>query len=102
MLSRSFFSGTFMGMLLGNVNVVAARREVRFKVKEEYNTYRDRTALVFLTFPSVLLFLKHYYAGQCLPGLLVTAYSAWLLFFYTSLALRENILKINGSDIRPW
>lgn len=27
---------------------------------------------------------------------------AWLLYFYTSLALRENILKVNGSDIRPW
>lgn len=27
---------------------------------------------------------------------------AWLLFFYTSLALRENILRVNGSDIRPW
>jgi hypothetical protein len=27
---------------------------------------------------------------------------SWLLFFYTSLALRENILRVNGSDIRPW
>lgn len=27
---------------------------------------------------------------------------AWLLFFYTSLAFRENILRANGSDIRPW
>ena len=27
---------------------------------------------------------------------------AWLLFLYTSLALRENILRVNGSDIRPW
>jgi hypothetical protein len=25
-----------------------------------------------------------------------------LLFLYTSLALRENILLVNGSDIRPW
>lgn len=29
-------------------------------------------------------------------------HQAWLLFFYTSLALRENILRVNGSDIRPW
>lgn len=27
---------------------------------------------------------------------------AWLLFLYTGLALRENILRVNGSDIRPW
>jgi len=25
-----------------------------------------------------------------------------LLFLYTTLALRENILRVNGSDIRPW
>ncbi|XP_028090110.1 uncharacterized protein LOC114290151 isoform X2 [Camellia sinensis] len=27
---------------------------------------------------------------------------AWLLILYTGLALRENILRVNGSDIRPW
>lgn len=26
----------------------------------------------------------------------------WLLYYYVSLALRENILAVNGSDIRPW
>ncbi|CAN6480626.1 unnamed protein product [Victoria cruziana] len=30
------------------------------------------------------------------------SFRAWLLFLYTSLALRENILRANGSDIRPW
>ena len=43
--------------------------------------------------------------GNFLQGVLVFAFlllQAWLLFFYTSLALRENILRVNGSDIRPW
>jgi len=26
----------------------------------------------------------------------------WFLYFYSSLALRENILRINGSRIHPW
>lgn len=26
----------------------------------------------------------------------------WLLYYYISLALRENILRVNGSNIRPW
>ncbi|KAG6488005.1 hypothetical protein ZIOFF_056763 [Zingiber officinale] len=30
------------------------------------------------------------------------SYRAWLLYLYTTLALRENILRVNGSDIRPW
>ncbi|XP_028098080.1 transmembrane protein 120 homolog isoform X1 [Camellia sinensis] len=35
-----------------------------------------------------------------LPSKLV--FQAWLLILYTGLALRENILRVNGSDIRPW
>ena len=30
------------------------------------------------------------------------AYAVWLVYFYASLALRENVLVMNGSDIRPW
>lgn len=26
----------------------------------------------------------------------------WLLYYYVSLALRENILRVNGSNIRDW
>lgn len=27
---------------------------------------------------------------------------AWLLYYYVTLALRENILNVNGSFIKPW
>ncbi|CAM6092749.1 unnamed protein product [Calypogeia fissa] len=95
-------NGLFLSLLLGPVNVRATRNEVRLKVKEEYNTFRDRTALLFLAFPVVLLLLKNWWWNGCFPALPVQCYQAWLLYFYTSLALRENILKVNGSDIRPW
>lgn len=95
-------NGFFLWLFLGHVNVRSARRDVRFKVKEEYNSYRDRTAVIFLGAPICLLALKQFMKGSCLPGFIVHAYQAWLLLFYTSLALRENILRINGSDIRPW
>ncbi|CAL5374067.1 unnamed protein product [Camellia sinensis] len=43
------------------------------------------------------------YQGSWLwGGLPVQLYQAWLLILYTGLALRENILRVNGSDIRPW
>lgn len=96
------YNGLFLRMLLGPVNVRAPRNDVRFKVKEEYNAYRDRTAILFMLFPSILLLLKNWSWSGCFPALPVQAYQAWLLFFYTSLALRENILRVNGSDIRPW
>ena len=32
----------------------------------------------------------------------VQLFLCWLLFFYTAGALRESVLKVNGSHIRPW
>ncbi|KAJ0968844.1 hypothetical protein J5N97_021721 [Dioscorea zingiberensis] len=94
--------GGFLKMFLGPVNVRATRKEVQLKVKEEYNSYRDRTAFLFLLFPSILLLLRSWIWDGCFPALPVQLYQAWLLFLYTCLALRENILRVNGSDIRPW
>ncbi|EXB87381.1 Transmembrane protein 120-like protein [Morus notabilis] len=94
--------GRFLRMFLGPINVRAARKDIQLKVKEEYNSYRDRTALLFLLFPSILLILRSWIWNGCLPAFPVQLYQAWLLFLYTGLALRENILRANGSDIRPW
>jgi len=33
---------------------------------------------------------------------LFTLHQAWLLYYYMSLALRENILQVNGSNIMNW
>jgi hypothetical protein len=89
-------------MFLGPINVRATRKEVQLKVKEEYNSYKDRTAFLFLLFPSLILLLRGWVWDGCMPALPVQLYQAWLLFLYTSLALRENILRVNGSDIRRW
>lgn len=94
--------GSFLRMFLGPINVRASRKDVQLKVKEEYNSYRDRTALLFLLFPAILLTLRSWVWAGCLPAFPVQIYQAWLLFLYTGLALRENILRVNGSDIRPW
>ncbi|CAA0831286.1 TMPIT-like protein [Striga hermonthica] len=94
--------GRFLRMFLGPINVRANRKDVQLKVKEEYNNFRDRTAYLFLFLPSLLLMLRSTIWDGCLPALPVQLYQAWLLYLYTGLALRENILRVNGSDIRPW
>ncbi|KAL8534716.1 hypothetical protein ACS0TY_010667 [Phlomoides rotata] len=94
--------GRFLRMFLGPINVRANSKDVQLKVKEEYNNFRDRTAYLFLCFPSLLLILRSWVWDGCLPALPVQLYQAWLLYLYTGLALRENILRVNGSDIRPW
>ncbi|XP_057507443.1 uncharacterized protein LOC130790498 [Actinidia eriantha] len=98
----SKYHGRFLNMFLGPINVRATRKDVKLKVKQEYNNFRDRTAFLFLFFPSLLLVLRSWIWGGCLPALPVQLYQAWLLFLYTGLALRGNILRVNGSDIRPW
>jgi len=99
---HSELSGKFLKMFLGPVNVRVARKEDKLKIKDEYNNYRDRTAYKFLLFPSILLLLRWWIWDGCLPAWAVQIYQAWLLFLYTSFALRENVLIANGSDIRPW
>ncbi|XVE58221.1 hypothetical protein DITRI_Ditri04bG0152600 [Diplodiscus trichospermus] len=94
--------GRFLRRFLGPINVRASRKDIQLKVKEEYNSYRDRTAFLFLLFPLTLLILRSWIWEGCLPAFPVQLYEAWLLFLYTGLALRENILRANGSDIRPW
>ncbi|KAL0382506.1 UNVERIFIED_CONTAM: Transmembrane protein [Sesamum calycinum] len=95
-------NGRFLRMFLGPINVRANRKDVKLKVKEEYNNFRDRTAYLFLFLPTLLLMLRSWIWDGCLPALPVQLYQAWLLYLYTGLALRENILRVNGSDIRPW
>ncbi|RLM78777.1 hypothetical protein C2845_PM12G00480 [Panicum miliaceum] len=95
-------NGKFFKMFLGPVNVRVARKEDKLRIKDEYNNYRDRTAYKFLLFPSILLLLRWWIWDGCLPAWAVQIYQAWLLFLYTSFALRENVLIANGSDIRPW
>ncbi|KAF8752742.1 hypothetical protein HU200_011860 [Digitaria exilis] len=95
-------NGKFLKMFLGPVNVRVARKEDKLKIKDEYNNYRDRTAYKFLLFPSILLLLRWWIWDGCLPAWAVQMYQAWLLYLYTSFALRENVLIANGSDIRPW
>ncbi|XP_010538873.1 PREDICTED: transmembrane protein 120 homolog [Tarenaya hassleriana] len=94
--------GRFLRMFLGPVNVRALGKDIQLKVKEEYNSYRDRTALLFLVFPATLLILRSWLWDGCLPAFPVQLYEVWLLFLYAGLAMRENILRANGSDIRPW
>ncbi|KAF3790391.1 Transmembrane protein [Nymphaea thermarum] len=101
-LEGEIYKVKFLRMFLGPINVRAGRKDVQLKVKEEYNSYRDRTAILFLLFPCILLFLRNRMWNGCFSALSVQLYQAWLLYLYVSLALRENILRLNGSDIRPW
>ncbi|GLC41998.1 hypothetical protein PLESTB_001057100 [Pleodorina starrii] len=101
-------------LLLGDkINLVAMRRDVSQGIREEYHRFRDTSAAVMLLGPLSLVVGmswadKHqgvvFGTGTLTPWLLtgVQMYLAWLSYFYLAMALRENVLYVNGSRIRSW
>ena len=83
-----------------------AQRKEAIKLKEEYHTFRDRSGVILFAFAFVLLvgLLRadaKRQAGEpfsLTPPFMVgvQAFLAWLLYFYTALALRENVLKVRA------
>ncbi|GMH43752.1 hypothetical protein BSKO_11686 [Bryopsis sp. KO-2023] len=99
-------------MLGPRANVVTLRREQSLALKEEYHSFRDKAAWGVLIFPSLLMYFMGR-AAQKLEGhepySLAPAVMAgeqifliWLCYMYVALALRENVLVVNGSNIRSW
>jgi len=84
----------FVRLFLGQVNVKMYRDGERFRLKQEYETFKRKTNPQFILFAVLLYFFPH--------PMLITAWQVWLLYYYVTLALRENILKVNGSSIKRW
>jgi len=85
----------FVRLFLGQVNVKQFRDGERFRLKQEYEKFKRKTNPQFMAF----VFLLYLFPNS---EMLVTAWQIWLLYYYTTLALRENILKVNGSNIKAW
>ena len=85
----------FVRLFLGQVNVKVASPRDRETLRDEYNKFKDRTNLgvifagaVWALTLTVLQFRFRY------TGWIFTLTHLWLLYYYVSLALRENILRM--------
>jgi len=97
--TRSFFCR----IMLGRVNIKCFSDRERVRLRDEYNKFKVRTNLIFILFPLVVLFFHYYLRHAWLDTHWINIFHhLWLLYYYVSLALRENILLVNGSNIRPW
>mmetsp|Transcript_27245 Transcript_27245/g.33211 ORF Transcript_27245/g.33211 Transcript_27245/m.33211 type:complete len:406 (-) Transcript_27245:1288-2505(-) len=97
--TRSFFTR----LVLGRVNVKAWNPADRIRLRDEYNKFKVRTSMIYLFFPLVVLFFHYYLRHQWKDTHWINIfYQLWLLYYYISLAMRENILLVNGSNIRIW
>ena len=86
----------FLANLLGHVNMRMWKKGEVLAFRDEYNKFKTQTAAIFILFPLIQLFL--------LPGvrMLEVSHQLWLLYYYSALSVRENILQVNGSDIQDW
>lgn len=87
--------GMFVEMFLGSINVRFARKSERLAFKREYEKLKLKLAPVFVVLCIICLVFKEY---RWLHMVLQLALSC----YYVTLAIRENILRANGSNIRAW
>ncbi|KAI3429588.1 hypothetical protein D9Q98_005674 [Chlorella vulgaris] len=100
-------------LLLGPYcNVVSIRKDQSIKLKDEYQRFRNRSAYTMIAIAGSLLgglirakALSDAHEQFSLTPVLIVGcqvFLCWLLYFYTASAMRESVLKVNGSHIRPW
>lgn len=87
--------GMFVELFLGSINVRFARKSERMAFKQEYEKLKMKLAPIFVVTCVLCLYFEDY---RWLHMSLQLALSC----YYVTLAVRENILRANGSNIRAW
>jgi len=116
------FCSLFLRLVMGKVNVRVWNKGDQLKLRSEYAKFKKRTTMIFTLFPFVQLmfgwtpFLWQYVISYHKTAhkkhiisttvnhiyVVFRAHQLWLVYYYCSLALRENVLAVNGSNIRQW
>lgn len=87
--------GAFVQLFAGCINVGFNRKSERLAFKSEYEMVKMKFAPFGVIFCLICLFLPDY-------RWIHMTFQLFLSWYYVTLAIRENILRINGSNIRPW
>lgn len=97
--------------LLGEkCSVLTLHSDRSLALKEEYHAFRSKAAWFVALWPVILLYGLHHASKneeltQTLKPMMmlgVQLFLMWLCYLYIALALRENVLIVNGSNIRSW
>lgn len=86
----------FLRFMLGKVNAKLWKNADKISMKNEYNKFKNRSTLLFILWPLLQLFFP------ALPDFFFKLHQLWLMYYYNTLSLRENILQANGSNIQSW
>jgi hypothetical protein len=85
----------FVRLFLGQVNVREASSIDQKLLRDEYEKFRTRTNFGFVIFPLIWCLDYFYlrYTWRYTHWIHILTH-IWLLYYYVSLALRENILRV--------
>jgi len=87
--------GAFVELVLGRMSCKLLHDGERFAYKNDYEKFKRRSIAPFLVMVLLSFVFTHSAPLKCLLQM-------WSMFYFASLALRENILLANGSHIRRW
>lgn len=87
-------SGRYLKVILGNVNVSILNKEDKLKYKSEYEKFK----LIVNAFAFGFSVVNLVFISRRLERL----YLFILVWYYSTLTIREHILRVNGSKIKGW
>lgn len=87
-------SGTYLKIILGNINVSILDKNDKFRYKDEYEKFKLIMSLLALVL-SIFNCLTHFNTMDLMHMFL-------LVWYYCTLTIRESILKVNGSRMKGW
>uniref|UniRef100_A0A1B6HS06 Transmembrane protein 120 homolog n=2 Tax=Homalodisca liturata TaxID=320908 RepID=A0A1B6HS06_9HEMI len=87
-------NGTYLKIILGNVNVSILNKNDKFKYKDEYEKFKLVLSIIgfFLSVINICTNIR----------VLELLFMFLLVWYYCTLTIRESILKVNGSRIKGW
>ena len=104
-----------LSLYLGKMTPREVLPERRYEMKASYQAFFDHAAAIFIAWPLALLAARRVVAEwrvgwspevvnavSAAYSCVAILYGGWLLYFYTALAIRESVLRANGSNIRGW
>jgi len=87
-------NGTYLKIILGNVNVSILNKNDKFKYKDEYEKFKLVLSIIGFVLSVVNLCTN--------VRVLELSFMFLLVWYYCTLTIRESILKVNGSRIKGW
>lgn len=87
-------SGTYLKVVLGNIDVSFLNKNDKFRYKDEYEKFK----LINHVIAFMLAVMNFYVIFRPLQ----LFYIGFLVWYYCTITIRESILKANGSRIKGW